>query len=55
MQEIVQTTHTPLLLAGREEVAVALIREFGCSTDVRGQIGRSVLHGACYGGNVSLV
>ena len=42
-------------LSGKEAVALALFREFGCSTSFRGEMGRSVLHSACEGGNASLV
>ena len=41
--------------SGKAEVALCLIREFGCDPNVRGQFGRSVLHHACAGGSVSLV
>ena len=41
-------------LAGKE-VVLTLIKEFGCDPTVKGQYGRSLLHQACYSGNVSLV
>ena len=50
--------NTPLNVAagfGKKEVVLALINEFGCDTKVKGQFGRSLLHHACQGGNVSLV
>ena len=34
---------------------LALIKEFGCDINIKGQLGRSLLHLACEGGNVSLV
>ncbi len=49
---------TPLHAAagtGREEVVLALIIEFGCNISVKVCLGRSLLHYACQGGNVSLV
>ena len=49
---------TPLQIAvtfDQERVVLALIREFGCSTSVKDNLGRSVLHCACVGGNASLV
>ena len=49
---------TPLhvaALGGKQEVALALINEFGCVVKSKGVQGRSVLHSACNGGNVSLV
>ena len=42
-------------LYGKEEVALMLINEFGCDTNVKGALGGSLLHLACLGGNVSLV
>ena len=50
--------NTPLHLAAvcsKAEVALCLINEFGCDPNVKGQIGRSLLHCACEGGSVSLV
>ena len=51
---------TPLhvaALAGKADVALLLISEYGCdpNPNVRGQFGRTVLHDACSGGNVSLI
>ncbi len=49
---------TPLHVAafeGKKEVALALINDFHCDVNVRGLFGRSLLHSACVGGNVSLV
>ena len=51
-------SNTPLhvaALCGKDEVALALIKEFNCNTSVKGSFGRSLLHNACAGGNVSLV
>ena len=36
-------------------MALALIKDFDCDVNVRGALGRSLLHSACIGGNVSLV
>ena len=51
--------NTPLHVAaanGKEDVALALINEFGCDTNIRGsEYGRTVLHSACEGGCVALV
>ncbi len=49
---------TPLHVAalnGEKEVVLALINEFGCDISVKDQLGRSLLHNACAGGDVSLV
>ena len=49
--------NTPLNVAAassKADVALCLIRDFGCDPNVRGQFGRSVLHHAC-GGSVTLV
>ena len=49
---------TPLHLAaqaGKEDIAIALINEFSCSTSVKGWFGRTLLHGACQGGCLNLV
>ena len=50
---------TPLHLAvycGKEEVVSLLIEEFDCDISrVKGVVGRSLLHIACYGDNVNLV
>ena len=49
---------TPLnvaAVAGRAEVVQALITEFGCDPNVKGHLGRSLLHNACQSGSVSLV
>lgn len=43
---------TPLhvaALAGKEKLAMALIQEFGCSTEVECKTGNSLLHSACEG------
>ena len=48
---------TPLHIAarqGKDEVAFALIAEFGCDTKVKGRFGQTVLHCACEGGNISI-
>ena len=50
--------NTPLHVAaanGKEDVALALINEFGCDTNIRGSDNETVLHSACQGGCVSLV
>ena len=50
--------NTPLhvaALAGKQEVGLALIKEFGCDVNIMGSEGRSVLHSACIGGDVGLV
>ena len=42
--------NTPLHIAalnGKEEVAFALINEFGCDTSIKGFNGWSLLHSAC--------
>ena len=49
---------TPLAVAahcGKLDVALCLINEFGCDTQLKGFNGRSLLHDACQGGNVTLV
>ena len=48
---------TPLHMAAihGEDVALVLINEFGCDTNIRGRNGRTVLHSACEGGCVALV
>ena len=38
-----------------KDVALALINEFGCDTNIRGWDGKTVLHSACAGGCVALV
>ena len=51
-------TCTPLHVAaycGKADVALCLIDEFGCDPNVQGNFGKSLLHLACEGGNVSLV
>ena len=47
--------NTPLHMAARKEVAMMLINEYHCDTAVKGHKGRSLLHSACEGGDVSLV
>ena len=51
--------NTPLHLAaqaGNEDIAIALINEFSCSTSVKkGWSGRTMLHSACEGGCLNLV
>ena len=51
--------NTPLHLAvkeGMEDIAIALINEFSCSTSVKGGwYGRTLLHNACEGGCLNLV
>ena len=50
--------YTPLHLAaqaGKEDIAIALINEFSCSTSVKGWFGRTLLHSACQGGCLNLV
>ena len=42
-------------MSGNEEAALALIKEFQCDINVNGNVGRSLLHYACRGGNVNLV
>ena len=42
-------------LGGKKEVALFLINEVGCDINVKGGLGRSLLHKACIGGDVSLV
>lgn len=42
-------------LNGNDEVALALVSEFGCDIEVKGNLGRSLLHSACKGGNLNLV
>ena len=46
--------NTPLHVAALD-VALFLINEVGCDINVKGYSGRSLLHYACYGGDVSLV
>ena len=46
--------NTPLHVAALD-VALFLINEVGCDVNVKGYLGRSLLHYACYGGDVSLV
>ena len=46
---------TPLHLAGEAKLVLMLINEFQCDPNVRGYLGRTLLHSACSGGNVSLV
>ena len=49
--------NTPLhvaALSGKEEVVLSLIK-LGCDITLKGSLGRSLLHQACRGGNVSLV
>ena len=48
---------TPLHLAaraGKEDIAIALINEFSCSTSVKGWSRRTLLHNACEGGCLNL-
>ena len=40
---------------GEEDVALALINEFGCDINIRVMYGRTILHIACRGGCVALV
>ena len=50
--------NTPLNVAaycGKQEVALALIQEFGCDVNIKGYRGRSALHSACAGGHVDMV
>ena len=52
------TVQTPLHEAayhGQEDVALALINEFGCDPNIRGSDGSTVLQKACAGGCVALV
>ena len=51
--------YTPLNLAvqeGKEDIAIALIKEFSCNTSVKkGWLGRTLLHSACERGCLNLV
>ena len=40
---------------GKEDIVIALINEFSCSTSVKGWYGRTLLHSACEGGCLNLV
>ena len=42
-------------LSGKEEVVMTLLTEFNCNPNIKGSTNRSLLHHACWGGNVSLV
>ena len=54
-----KSNDTPLHVAaaryGKEDVALALINEFGCDTNVRGHRGQTILHTACFSGSVNIV
>ena len=49
---------TPLNLAarfsGKMELINMLVKEYGCSPHTKGQLGRTPLHEACYGGHVDV-
>ena len=56
MHMMIKLTHHHIaLLNGKEDVAVILIKKFGCDPYVKGYLGRSLLHSACCGGNINLV